>query len=134
MRAAVRLALESAAGLAGVRVYRSWAHSLGKSDAPAIGVATPRETVRGATGGSVDRDTALIVQYVQTGGDELDDHLDDVSAVIEPLVLGVLSGFDLFEITSTDIDISGEGETLTGRLTLTFSATRFTQEGQAAAL
>jgi hypothetical protein len=134
MRAQVRAALEASPDLAGVKVYRSWAQSLGKANVPAIGVATPRETVRGATGSSVDRDTALIVQYVQTGDDELDDHLDVVSAVIESVVLGVLSGFELFEITSTDIDISGEGETLTGRLTLTFSATRYTPEGQAAAL
>tara|TARA_R110002020_G_scaffold474099_2_gene704503 strand:- start:6446 stop:6871 length:426 start_codon:yes stop_codon:yes gene_type:complete len=134
MRAQVRAALEASPDLAGVKVYRSWAQSLGQTNLPAIGVATPSERTRGATGNSVDRDTALIVQYVQTGDDELDDHLDDISAVIEPLVLEALSGFELFEITSTDIEISGEGETLTGRLTLTFSATRFTPEGQAAAL
>lgn len=134
MRATVRAALEGGAGLEAVRVYRSWAHSIGKADAPAIGVATPSERVRGSTGNSVDRDTTLIVQYVQTGADDLDDHLDDVSALIEPLVLGALADYELFELTSTDIDISGEGEALTGRLTLTFSATRYTPEGQAAAL
>lgn len=134
LRAAVRAALSASDDLPGVTVYRSWSNSLGRADVPAIGVATPGERVRGSTGAQVDRDTALIVQYVQQGGDELDDHLDDVSAVIEPLVLGALSMSDLFEITSTDIEISGEGEVLTGRLTLTFSATRYTPEGQAAAL
>lgn len=134
MRAAVRAALEDSADLSGVTVYRSWSNSIGRDELPAIGVATPRETARGATGNSVDRETTLNVQYVQSGGDDLDDHLDEISAVIEPLVLSTLAGFELFDLNSTDIEISGEGETLTGRLTLTFSATRFTQEGQAAAL
>jgi len=134
MRAAVRAALEASDQLVGVTVYKSWSNALARSSLPSIGVATPGERVRASTGNSVDRETTLIVQYVAAGGDELDDHLDDVSALIEPLVLGTLSDFELFEISSADIEISGDGETLTGRLTLTFSATRFTPEGQATAL
>lgn len=134
MRADVRAALAVSADLVGVTVYKSWAHSIGKETVPAIGVATPSERVRGSTGNSVDRDTALVVQYAQAGGDDLDDTLDDVSAVIEPLVLEALSGFALYELSNTDITIDGEGERLIGRLTLTFSATRYTPEGQAAAV
>lgn len=131
MRSRVRAALAASSDLPGVTIYRSWAHSIGRTQTPAIGVATPGERVRGSTGNSVDRDTALVVQYAATGGEDLDDHLDDISAVIEPLVLGALAGSDLFEITATDIEISGEGEVLTGRLSLTFSATRYTREGVA---
>jgi hypothetical protein len=132
MRGAVRVALAALPGLTGVTIYRSWAQSIGGADLPAIGVATPRETVRGATGNTVDRQTDLVVQYIQAGGEDLDDHLDDISALIEPVVLEALADFELFEMTSTDVDISGDGERLVGRLSLTFTATRYTPEGQAA--
>lgn len=130
LRTAVRDALTGSADLAGVKVYRSWAHALGREDAPALGVFTPRERTQGATGREVDRTTDIVVMYRAEGGDDLDDHLDDISAVLEPLVLGVLAGFQLYGLDTTDIEINGDGEKLTGNLTLTFSAVRYTAEGQ----
>lgn len=130
MRAAVRAALEASPDLVGVRVYRSWAHAVGRDDVPALGVFTPRERAQGSTGNQVDRATDIVVMYRAEGGNDLDDHLDDISAVIEPLVLGALAEFQLFGLDTTDIDINGDGEKLTGSLTLTFSAVRYTAEGQ----
>ena len=130
LRASVRAALETSPDLIGVRVYRSWAHAVGRDDVPALGVFTPRERAPGATGNQVDRATDIVVMYRAEGGNDLDDHLDDISAVIEPLVLGVLAGFQLYGLDTTEIDINGDGEKLTGSLTLTFSAVRYTAEGQ----
>lgn len=131
MRANIRAALDASAALAGVKVYRSWAHAMGRDDVPAIGVFTPRERSQLATGSQVDRTTDIAVMYRTEGGDDLDDHLDAISAVIEPLVLGVLAnGHDLYGLDTTDIEINGTGEALTGNLTLTFSAVRYAPEGQ----
>lgn len=131
MRAAVRSALGSSPALAGVTVYKSWSHSVGSFDVPAVGAFTPMERTRGATGNQVDRTTTLSVQYRAEGGDDLDDHLDDISAVIEPLVLDVLAEFQLFGLDTTEIEISGDGDVRVGMLILTFSAERYTAEGHA---
>ena len=128
-RAAVRAALEGSGDLTGVTVFRSWQQAMSSDALPAIGVITPRETSDGLTGDEMSRTMTLVVAYRDEGGDDLEDSLDDVSAVIEPLVLNVLSGSELYGLDSTDIEISGEGERPTGLLTLTFSATRYAPEG-----
>ncbi|MEP5730368.1 MAG: hypothetical protein ABJL67_13485 [Sulfitobacter sp.] len=129
MRRSIRDALVASVGMAGVRVFKSWSHSVGREDVPAVGVFTPREITRGGTGDSVDRTTTIVVLYRAEGGDDLDDDLDDISAVIEPIVLDALADFQLFALDETDIEINGEGEKRQGRLTLTFSAERYTPEG-----
>lgn len=129
IRATVRDALRAAPGLDGVTVYTSWRHALDVGGLPGVGVFTPRERSKAGTGNSTDRTTDIVVIYRATGGDDLEDHLDDISAIIEPIVLGELSGFALYELSLTEIDINGEGEALTGNLTLTFSAERYTAEG-----
>ncbi|UWQ59964.1 hypothetical protein K3722_07490 [Leisingera caerulea] len=131
MRRDVRAAIEGGAGFAGITVLVSWAQSVDAETLPVLGVFTPRERSRKASSTDVLRDTDVAVQLRRAGGDELEDLLDDDSALIEALVLPVLAahGAGDHQLELTDIEISGEGARRIGKLNMTFRAARFTSEG-----
>lgn len=131
LRRDVRAAIEADAGFAEAKVLVSWAQKVDADSLPVLGVFTPRERSRKIASTDVLREADVAVQLRRAGGDELEDQLDDDSALLEALVLPVLAahGAGDHQLELTDIDISGEGARRIGKLNMTFRASRFTREG-----
>ncbi|UWQ77609.1 hypothetical protein K3725_09765 [Leisingera sp. S132] len=131
LRKALRDAVSAAPEFSGVTVLKAWVNNVDPKALPAFGVFTPRELSRKSDATQVLRATDVVVQYRCEGIEDLEDNLDDVSALIEALVLPVLAdhGEGDHQLESTDIDMSGEGSRRIGKLNMTFRAVRFTPEG-----
>lgn len=109
---------------------RSWGHSLDPEALPVVGVITPSERAEGLTGEELRRSTTFVVHFAMTGGDNLEDDLDDYSDMVEAVVYAALRDRDmpLFQIESAEFDIKDAGGKRMGSATLTFSETRFSPE------
>lgn len=103
----------------------SWVYGADVSDLPAWGVMTPDEPATDLTKESTRRDTDLMVIVKRTGGDELQDQLDEDAAVIECNVWPALEATAAYHVTltRTRIDISSDGATRSGLVEVTFRCT-----------
>ncbi len=106
-------------------VLRAWTQNIDPSALPAVAVFTPRETQRQDGVRSYSAETEVFVQMRRSGGDDLEDTLDDDSTLIECCVMPVLLEIDEHaQLVSTDIDIGTEGEHRIGKLNMAFRTMR----------
>ena len=121
-RAAVRAALVAEPVFAGFTVLSAWSQNIDKDTLPVLGVATPSETKDVDTLGSATVDTQLVVVAKVSGGEDLEDALDDLSEPIELAVIGVLDDEERqCQLRMTDTVLDGAGEKRVGTITMTFS-------------
>lgn len=130
LRASLRAALEGAYPDARFRPAMSQAG--GGKELPEMTVRISREDTREIDGTHVARHPYVTVFYRTSGGDDLEDDLDDLAAAIEPLVMAVLAalpGVQLWGLSTTEFDYEGGAEKRVGSLTMTFEAEFYTPEG-----
>lgn len=132
LRASLRTALAASAALDGVEILQSWAQNVDADLLPVAGVFTPREVSDPVDTTRVARTTDVVVMLRRSGGDTLEDALDDDSAAIEAAVMPVLRDFGagVYQLASTDISIDGQGKKRIGQIDMIFRAARYTPEGQ----
>ncbi|MBS8228408.1 hypothetical protein [Vannielia litorea] len=130
LRVALRAALEAEFPAA---TYRpAMAQAGGGKELPEMTVRIAREDTREIDGTHVARHPYVTVFYRMSGGDDLEDDLDDIAAAIEPLVMPILEatpGVQLWGLGTTEFNIEGGAEKRVGSLTMTFEAEFYTPEG-----
>lgn len=89
-RSAVRAAIAAHPRFTGVTVLKVWPGSVDAATLPVLGVLTPNEPSAQDTQTSVVRRTVLQIALRREGGDDIEDILDEDSALIEALVIGAL--------------------------------------------
>lgn len=128
-RAAVRAAMAGSAQFDGFTVMSAWAQNIDADTLPVFGVATPHEGKQREAEDSSARDTTVKVAVKRTGGDDLEDVLDDDSAIVEQLVLAVLDTDDApCLLTDTQIELDGGGARRIGTLIMNFTVTAWLAE------
>lgn len=135
MRDTAAAALTADARFGGWTAMSAWARDYDPSLLPAFAVATPQERSVAAAVDTIRRETDLVVQFRQEGGDDLEDTMDADSAAAEAAILtafeALASPFADMEIVSSDTTIEGDGAMRIGHLNLQFRVTRFTAPGAA---
>lgn len=120
-RAAVRAALGAHPGFADVTVMRVWPGSVDVHTLPVLGVVTPNEPTSRDSQKSTTRRTLLQVVLRRVGGDDVEDRLDEDSAVIEALVYGALRGSELkCQLEDTSVVAHTQAESIVGTLIMSF--------------
>lgn len=130
-RDAARAALTGAPEMAAYTSFPAWVQNVDIKALPAFTVLTPFERTSRSTARDVNRASDVVVIAKLLGGDDLEDLMDDLSAVIEREVLPALD--DLCEyavLAETDMKIDGAGEKRVATLTMRFEAVRYTAAGQ----
>lgn len=91
------------------------------AELPVGAVATPRTLTDRESVDDVTRRVDMVVVVKMTGPDTLEDDLDALSVDIEEAVLPVLPAFsDEFDLAEENTDVSFEGETPVGKLSVLF--------------
>jgi hypothetical protein len=90
-----RAALARTPALAGCTILPVWPGAISDEMLPVIGVLTPQEPSAQDTKTSTTKRTLLQIALRRLGGDEIEDQLDQDSAVIELVILGALRSRDL---------------------------------------
>lgn len=132
VRAAVQVGL--AAAIPALTLLKSNAKNIDDSLLPALRVLARGERVlqEAMSGFGVDREIDLAVIVNDVDGDNLDDVLDDWGAQLEPLVLQILDGGVIAEVTEYQgsiIELEGPGEQRSGAIKLSFRVVVQTPEG-----
>ena len=125
LRNAAKAALASHADYSGHTHVSIFEKSLDHKSLPFIAVGTPRE--RRQTTSLSEQDAAIDLVFIlkRKGGDDLEDLLDDESAVIEDLLIEALGGPGQTQLNETLVAVDGAGESRVGSLTMTFSVSEF---------
>ncbi|TYB83967.1 hypothetical protein [Oceaniovalibus sp. ACAM 378] len=128
-RTAVRTALKASSEFAEFTIMSAWAQKIDAETLPVMGVATPREGKQRDSLESSARETTVIVALKRQGGEDIEDVLDDDSAVIERLVLSALEadGQDC-QLVDTEIDLDGGGARRVGTLIMRFTVAAWLAE------
>jgi hypothetical protein len=107
----------------------AWSQTFDDKELPFFAVATPRERKDRSTHGSSTRETVLAVVLKMRGGDDLEDLLDDLSIVAEPVILEALVSEERdCVLTETAVDLDGGSGNRVGTLTLQFNITIWPSE------
>ncbi|NVK57323.1 MAG: hypothetical protein HWE26_17100 [Alteromonadaceae bacterium] len=123
-RADVRAALQADPLLAGITYLSAWAENIDPDTLPVMGVVTPSERSRVESHTSVEKGTLLQVVLKRRGDEDIEDDLDDDTAVIEATVIAALRTLQtqcVLEETTTVVD--GSGGRRIGTATLSFRVT-----------
>lgn len=120
-RAAVRAAVAEYPDFSDVTVLRVWPGSVDVHTLPVLGVVTPNEPTSRDSYKSTTRRTLLQVVLRRAGGDEVEDRLDDDSAVIEALVNRALRSAQLkCQLEDTSVVSHTQAEAIVGTLIMSF--------------
>jgi len=129
IRATVKAALAADTQFDAYTVRSAWAQPDDDSEYPIIGVATPRETKGLSDHSSSERVTNLTVAAIMRGGDDIEDQLDDLSGVLEQLVIDAVGTQEIeCDLRETDINLDGSAGGRLGMLTMTFAVTQWLAE------
>jgi len=133
LRADLRAVIEGEARFSGFADHRALPRNVGADQCPLFYVATPRERVTPDSGDDMSRRPEIMVGLRRVGGDELEDVLDEDSAVLEPLILAVLRGVNDndYGLDMVEVDVLADGSPRIGRLDMVFRLARYTKEGVA---
>ena len=112
----------------GSNVFQSRSYPLEKADLPGVCIYSKNETSQdfemGGAGRLITRTLSILVEGYARSASNLDDTLDTISAECEIAIAGS-SAIDALvtdlQLTSTEIEISGEGDREIGRATLEYS-------------
>jgi len=131
LRQSVRDAVLAHDRFADFSLLRRWSANIDAQTLPAVLVATPEEQPRRVAVGQVNRLTDLRVSLRRLGGDDMDDVLDEDSAVLETIVLPLLEQVapGEFDLTLIETKVNEEANKSLGMLDMTFSLVRRTAEG-----
>lgn len=131
LRQSVRDAIVAHERFADFTLVRRWSSSIDAATLPAFMVATPEEQPRRVAVGQVNRLIELRVSLRRLGGDDLDDVLDDDSAILETIVLPLLEEVapGEFDLTLIETKVNEEANKSLGMLDMAFSVVRRTAEG-----
>ena len=122
LRAAVRAAIEAHADLSEFTFKSAWSQNMDRSEYPVIGVATPQETKDVIAQNVSERTTRLQVAAKIEGGDTLEDELDDLSELLERLVITTLQTDQIeVDLRDTEMPIDGSAGDREGLLLMTFA-------------
>lgn len=132
LRADLRALLSNLAELSDWTLFKAWAHRPDESQLPAYGVFTPRETVVGSTGSEVNKTVDVVVALRLSGGDDIEDEMDAISAAVEAAVLAHLEAeeYPQFALISTDLPLSQSGGIRLGDIDMLFQVERYVPQGQ----
>ncbi|SCY61571.1 hypothetical protein [Paracoccus tibetensis] len=120
-RAVVRAALAATPALAGITVLRVWPGSIDAAALPILGVLTPQEPSVLDSQNSSERRTLLQVALRREGGEDIEDRLDEDSAVIEALVLAALRSPEIgVALEETTIVSHSQSRAYVGTLVMSF--------------
>lgn len=120
-RQLARVALAAHPRFAGVDVRAVWPGSVSDEDLPVLGVLTPQEPSARDTQSSSTKRTLMQVALRRIGGDEIEDQLDEDSAVIEAVILATLrSGKIRCALEDTSVTSNGGGSANVGTLVMSF--------------
>lgn len=120
-REAARAALSAHPHFAEVDVRRVWPGTISDEDLPVIGVVTPQEPCERDTQKSTTRRTLLQVALRRLGRDEIEDILDEDSAVIEAVIVGALRSRELrCVLEDTTVVSNSSGRAFVGTLVMSF--------------
>ncbi|WP_111559462.1 hypothetical protein [Paracoccus sediminilitoris] len=120
-RATARAALAAHPHFAGVRILKVWPGSVDAASLPVIGVLTPQEPSGRDSQRSVTRRTLLQIALRRIGGDEIEDVLDEDSAMIEAIINDALrSGATRAQLEETSIVSHSQSEAFVGTLVMSF--------------
>jgi hypothetical protein len=129
LREAVRTAITNDAYFEYFTFFQAWAQSRDTDALPAFGLAIRRESSGLVDYKSHQRVMELRVYVKRTGGDDIEDVLDADSAAIESVVLPLLRADHTYlhvEVSQTEIDINGNGESRVGMIEVMFNVMRHT--------
>lgn len=123
--AAVATARSAHAPLAGCAIISAWTLALDPSALPVIGVSVPTERRDPAAQDTIAQDfqAVVVVKMTHKGGDgpQIEDALDDAAeALADPIEMALMTTTRAVALVSSAIDITGQGSTRVGTLTLTF--------------
>lgn len=120
-RAAARAALAAHPRFSSVNVLRVWPGSVDAATLPVLGILTPNEPSARDTQRSVTRRTLLQVALRREGGDDIEDVLDEDSALIEALILGALRSQDVrCVLEETSLVSHSQSRAYVGTLVMSF--------------
>jgi hypothetical protein len=124
LRDAARLALRGAPGLDGYTEISAWVQKVDARSLPAWAVVTPTERRDRQTNNEAREDLMLAVIIKRTGGDDLEDLMDDDADAVAGVVVGALRD-DLHqcELAQTEMRLDGDGAERVASLTLSFNVT-----------
>lgn len=130
-RAAALAALAADPRLGSVRQIRAWGESLDIDTLPVLGVVTPNEDAKPAAHGQFERGTLMQVVLKRTGGETLEDEIDEDAAAIEAAVVGALLSASLqcFPESLSTVT-SGEGQRRIGTAVVNFRVTSWRSLGE----
>ena len=112
-------ALVASSRFAGFTLLSAWAQRIDADTLPVMGVATPDEASTDAGLDLKQIDTTLIVAVSRSGGDDLEDLLDEDSSAVEDAVVAAVSTPETpCVLQHTTVKI--EGQQRVGMLTMTF--------------
>ncbi|MFL2777742.1 MAG: hypothetical protein ACJZ88_00110 [Paracoccus marcusii] len=120
-RRLARAALAAHPHFTGVDVRAVWPGSVSDEDLPVMGVLTPQELSKRDTQKTSVKRTLMQVALRRIGGDEIEDQLDDDSAVVEAVIVAALRSCStscVLEDTSTVSN--GGGRANVGTLVMSF--------------
>lgn len=120
-RNAARAALAAHPHFQGVTILKVWPGSVDAATLPVIGVLTPQEPSEPDTQTSCTKRTLLQIALRREGGDNIEDHLDDDSALIEALVLTALRSPEVaVKLEDTSIVSHSQSRAFVGTLVMSF--------------
>ena len=120
LRSAVRTALEGDAYFADF-AFDDWGRNGDDKRLPKIGIFTPRRTPRTVGVGKRQETVDLTVAVKRSGGEDLEDELDDDAAKIDEIVTPVLNALaDDADLSSVENDVPGIGDTRIATCLVTF--------------
>lgn len=120
-RAIARAALAAHPRFADVTIFRVWPGSVDDATLPVMGVLTPQESCEADTQKTTTRRTLMQVALRCAGGDEIEDMLDEDSALIEAIIIAALRRPDLrCALEETSIVSNSQGYAFVGTLVMGF--------------
>lgn len=120
-RATARSALAAHPRFADVTIFRVWPDSVDDATLPVLGVLTPQEPCEADTQKTTTRRTLMQVALRRRGGEEIEDMLDEDSALIEAIIIAALRSPDLrCVLEETSIVTNSQGFAFVGTLVMGF--------------
>lgn len=130
-RAAARAALAAHPRFRGFTVMKVWPGSVDDATLPVIGVLTPQEPTERDSQKSTTRRTLLQIALRRLGDDDVEDTLDEDSAVIEAVIIAALRSSELrCQLEDTSIVSHSGSRTFVGTLVMSFRLQSWRPEPQ----
>lgn len=116
-----REALAAESRFAGFTVLKVWPGSIDADSLPVLGVLTPQDRSERDSQVSTSRQTLLQVAVRRIGGEDVEDILDEDSALIEAIVISALRRRDVAcVLEDTSVVSNSESRQFVGTLIMSF--------------